>query len=222
MKIILIGKGKLVYFLAKNFISNHHDLTIITNDPKEATELAHQFKVIVILGDGSHPNTLKDAETYRADILLSLTFHDEDNLVACQIAQKLYGVPRTIALVNDPEHQEIFRKLGITTVFSITQILANLIEEQTVFQEIDNLVALAEGKVTITEFILPRDSSIIGKTLQDIGFPEQTLIACIIRDSQVTIPKGNSILLANDRLILISQPETQELLLSCLKGETKI
>ena len=117
MKVILIGGGKLVYFLVRQFASKGYHLTIINQDAVEAKALARQLKATVILGDGSDPGMLKEAGAYQADIVLSLTPHDQDNLVACQIAQKRYGVPRTIALVNDPDYQEVFQQLGVTVAF---------------------------------------------------------------------------------------------------------
>lgn len=219
MRIILIGSGKLVYFLAKQFASKGYHLTIINQDATEATALSRQLKATVILGDGSNPATLKEADADQADLVLSLTAHDQDNLVACQIAQKHYGVPRTIALVNDPEHQEVFEQLGINVAFSATQILANLIEQQADFEQIKNLIPVAEGRVNVTEVILRSDSPSVGQALQELELPGGSLIACIIRDWQVIVPRGGSRLRAADRLILISQPEHYEQFLRALIDE---
>jgi trk system potassium uptake protein len=145
MKIILIGSGKLVYFLAKYFVSNQHKLTIITKDLKEATNLSHQF--------------------------------------------------------------------------SATSILANLIEEQTLFKEVNELVSLAEGKLTVMELNLPENSPVKDKMLQEINFPKEVLIGCIVRNGEVMIPAGNTILKVYDRLILIGKPENQDDLLYCLTGK---
>jgi trk system potassium uptake protein TrkA len=168
MKVIIIGQGKLVYFLAKQFISKGYYLTIINQDMAEATVLSRQLKATVMVGDGSNPLILKEAGAYQTDVLLSLMSQDPDNLVACQIAQKHYGVPRTIALVNDPEHQQVFEQLGITVAFSPIELLANLIEQQTDFEELKNLIPVAEGKVTIAEIALDHDSPAVGKTLQEL------------------------------------------------------
>lgn len=207
MRIILIGGSKLAYFLAKQFASKNYHTTIINGDRTEATTLSRTLKATVIHGEGSDPATLAQAGAYQADAILSLTAQDEDNLIACQIAQKEYGVPRAIALVNDPENQSIFEQLGISVAFSATQIIASLIEQQTGTEEIKNLLPVAEGKVNVTEIALQSDNPVVGKTIDEIGLPSGTLIACILRQNQVIVPNGNHSLQAQDRLVVIGQPE---------------
>ena len=219
MKVILMGQGKLLYFLAKQFISKGYHLTIINQDLAEATTLSRQLKATVMVGDGSNPLVLKEAGAYQADVFLSLTSKDQDNLVACQIAQKRYGVPRIIALVNDPEHQQIFEQLGITVAFSPIELLANLIEQQTDFEELKNLIPVAEGRVTMAEISLKQDSPALGKTLQELELPRGTLIGCILREGKVIVPSGSTSLEVADRLIVLCQPKHYDQFLRTLTGE---
>ena len=219
MKIILIGGNKLAYFLAKQFASKNYYTTIINADLEEATILSRSLKATVIHGQGSDPTTLGEAGALQADVVLSLTTHDEDNLIACQIAQKEYGVPRTIALVNDPENQQIFEKLGITVAFSATQIIASLIEQQTASSDIQNLLPIAEGKVNVTEIALEQDNPVVGKTIDEVQLPNGTLIACILRQGEVIVPSGENSLQALDRLVVIGQPESYGQLMRLLCSE---
>ena len=219
MKIILIGGSKLAYFLAKQFASKNYYTTIINADLEEAKTLSRTLKATVIHGQGSDPVTLGEAGALQADVVLSLTTHDEDNLIACQIAQKEYGVPRTIALVNDPENQQIFEKLGITVAFSATQIIASLIEQQTASGEIQNLLPIAEGKVNVTEIALEQDNPVVGKTIDEVQLPNGTLIACILRRGEVIVPNGENNLEALDRLVVIGQPESYGQLMRLLCHE---
>lgn len=221
MRIILIGGGKLTYFLSKKFVEEKHRVTIINPHPSEAQEFAHQIKATVILGDGTHPTTLKEAEAEKADLVLALTAHDEDNLVACQIAQQQYSVPRTIALVNDPAHQQFFEQIGITVAFSATQILANLIEKQADFEDIASFFAVDGGQIGVTEIILDENSPAVEKTLQNLDLPAGALIGCIIRQDKAFVPRGGHNLQVGDRLILISQPEHYNRLLEVLTGKVE-
>lgn len=136
MRIILIGGNKTTYFLARTFSSKGYHLAIINKDPAEAKWLSEQVKALVILGDGSDPAILEQAGARRADVVISLTPQDEDNLIACQIARQMYGVPRTMALVNDPDNEAIFAQLGVTTTFSATRMIAALIERQTGLEDV--------------------------------------------------------------------------------------
>lgn len=219
MKIILIGGGKLAYFLAKQFASKGYYLTIINNDLDNATLLSRQLKATVICGEGSSTKILAQAGAYQADVLLALTPQDEDNLIACQIAQTQYGVPRTIALVNDPENQPVFERLGVSVAFSATQIIASLIEQQASSDDIKNLLPVAEGKVNVTEISLQYEYPAVGKTIDDLHLPDGTLIACILRKGEVIVPSGDNSLQSSDRLILISKPEYYGQLLRLLTGE---
>ena len=219
MKIILIGGSKLAYFLAKQFASKNYYTTIINADLEEAKTLSRTLKATVIHGEGSDPAVLSEAGALQADVVLSLTTHDEDNLIACQIAQKEYGVPRTIALVNDPENQEMFEKLGITIAFSATQIIASLIEQQTATGDIQNLLPIAEGKVNVSEIALEADNPIVGLTINDVMLPNGTLIACILRQGEVIVPNGENSLKALDRLVVIGQPESYGQLMRLLCSE---
>lgn len=219
MRVILIGGGKLVYFLAKQFISKGYHLTIINADQQEAISFSRNLQATVINGEGSNPQILFQAGAYQADIALSLTSHDEDNLIACQIAQKEYGVPRTLALINDPENRPIFEELGVSVAFSATEIIANLIEQRTSSDEIKNLLPIAEGKINVTEIALSNSAAAVGKTIQELQLSRGTLIASILRQGKVFVPRGDTMLTDGDRLILISQPEYSEQLWQLLVAE---
>lgn len=221
MRIIIIGDGKLAYFLGKKFVAEKHRVTMINAHPPADEKLSHQLKATVIVGDGTHPQILRETEAEKTDVVLALTPRDEDNLVACQIAQQYYGVPRTIALVNDPTHQKFFEQMGITVAFSATQILANLIEKRTDFADIASFLAVDNGQVGITEIILDQDSPAINKTLENLTLPEGALIGCIIRQNRAFVPRGWHHLQVGDRLILISQPEHYQHFIAALTGKVE-
>jgi trk system potassium uptake protein len=218
MRVILIGGGKTTYFLAKQFLSKGYYVTVINRDPDEATLLSRQIRGVVVLGDGSDPRILEEAGARQTDVVLALTSHDQDNLVACQLARQMYGVPRTIALVNDPENEDVFRQLGVTVAFSATRIIAVLIEEQTGFEEITNLFSVAEGRIVVTEIALQEDAPALGKTLQELELPEGALVAGILRRGEVIVPRGTSRLQLADRLILVGQPDSYGDALRALTG----
>lgn len=221
MKILLIGSGKLAYFLGQKFVEEKHRLTIINACRAEVEEFSHQIKATVIVGDGTHPAVLREAEVEQADLVLALTPNDEDNLVASQISQQHFGVSRTIALVNDPALQNFFEELGITVAFSATQILANLIEKQADFEDIASFLAVDRGQISVTEVIIDEQSPAVNKTLQNLDLPEGALIGCIIRSDKAFVPRGWTSLKVGDRLILISQPEHYEQFIEALTGKAE-
>jgi trk system potassium uptake protein TrkA len=220
MRIIMIGGSKTVYFLARQFVQRGDHVTIINRDMGRCTELAEQTKATVVYGEGSDVTRLDDAGARRADILLALTSHDQDNLIACQLAHKIYGVPRTLAIVNDPENEATFQELGITVVFSATRIIAQMIDQFAHFDDITTLMPIAQGRITVTDIRLDSSSPAIGKSLQELELTEGSLVAAILRNEKTIIPRGYTRLLVNDHLILISQPEHHEQDLVTLCGES--
>lgn len=222
MRVILIGGGETIetiYFLARLFTGRGYQVTIVNPYPAETRMLSRRVKATVILGDGSDPAVLEEAGARRADVLLSLTPYDPDNLITCQLAQKLYGVPRILALVNDPDNEEVFRQLGIKEVFSATRLIGSLIEGRTVFDEITELFPADEGRLHVTEVVLGGAAPAAGKTLRELELPPDSLVACIIRDGRAIVPGGEDRLHVADRLILISLPQNQEGILRTLVGE---
>lgn len=221
MHIMIVGGGKVVYFLTRAFISKGYKVTVINRSREECTRLARKLKATVVYGDGSDPKILEEAGANAADAMLAVTSNDQDNLVICQLADVRFGVPRTLALVNDPDNEEVFRRLGISSAFSTTRIISSLIEQRAGFEDIINLIPISEGKVNVTEVVLKEQSPVVGRTLSDIALPEGSLVACLIRAGEPIVPRGPTMLHRKDRLVVITLPETHGQVLKALTGDTK-
>ena len=219
MNIIVVGRGKFVYFLARTFLSKGYKVTIINNEKTECRWLARMLKATVVHGEGSSLQILEEAGAETADAILAVTPNDQDNLVICQLADMYFHVKKTMALVNDPDNEEIFSKLGISAAFSTTRILSSLIEQRTGFENIINLIPISEGKVNVTEVTLEKNSPSIGQALKDIGLPESSLIASLMRRDHLIVPSGSTILEEGDKLITITTPENIGKVISILMGE---
>jgi trk system potassium uptake protein TrkA len=219
MNILVVGGGKIAYFLVRTFTAKGHHVTVIDRDQEEGIQLARRLKATIVNGDGSDPQVLEEAGAYTVDVLLAVTPNDQDNLVICQLADKWFHVPRTLALVNDPDNEEVFQKLGITSAFSTTRILSSLIEQRTSFEGITNLIPVAEGRINVTEIVLNDSAYVVGKSLSTIEMPPHSLIAVIIRDDQTIIPRGLTVLQAYDRLIVITLPENHGQVIKMLSNE---
>jgi trk system potassium uptake protein TrkA len=218
MNTLIVGGGKIVYFLAKAFSSKGYSVTIINRRRDECGWLARRLKATVVFGNATEPKILKEAQTSSMDAVLAVTPNDEDNLIVCRLAKLNFGVRRTLALVNDPDNEEVFQELGVTTAFSTTHIISSLIEQRTGFDEIVGLFSVAQGKVNVTEVVLTGKSPVIDKSLMAINLPANCLIACILRNNEPIIPRGTTTLCANDRLVLITLPENHGPVLRRLTG----
>lgn len=221
MNIVLVGGGKLVYFLSRSFLSKGYSVTIINKNEKECKRLARKLNVTVIKGDASVPGILRDAGADKADAVISVTPNDEDNMVICQLADIEFNVSHTLAMVNDPDNEGVFRELGITSVFSTTRILSSLIEQRTDFEEIRNLIPASEGKINLTEIVLDSFSPVVGKKIEEVELPEDVQVAYMLRFGRPVEVNDNTVFRVNDRVILVTLPENHEEALKKLTGEGK-
>ena len=220
MKVLIAGTGKTLYFLCRNFTAKGYEVVIINRDRGECVQLARQLSAMVVCGDGSDATILKEAGAMGADVVLAITPYDQDNLVICQLASIQFGVPRAIALANDPDNAEIFEKLGVSA-FSTTHIVGSLIEERASLEQIINLMPVGQGRVNVTEILVEPDSQVAGKLLKDVDLPENTLVAVVIRDNLPIIPRGPNMLMGGDRVVLITLPENHGRALKAFTGERK-
>lgn len=219
MKIIIVGGGKVVYHLAKNFTAKGYQVVIINKDKDYCQRISRDLKGVIMHGDGSNPSILREAEANKADTILALTSNDPDNLFICQLAQKEFGIPKTFSIVNNPDNEEIFKSLGVETIFNTTKLITLLIEQRVEVADVNNLLSIEEGKVSISQVHLQPDSPVLGKTVRDLDLPHDIVFGCVIRDEEVLIPKGDTKLLVEDKVLIITLPEKQAEAFAVLSGE---
>lgn len=206
MRVFIFGGGKLSYFLARSLISKGHSVTMIARDANECRWFARRLKATVVNGDATVPKVLQEAEVSDADLLLALTPNDEDNLVACQIAQREFRVASVFAIVNDPENEEVFHRLGVTSTFSTTSMITSLIEQRAQVDTITNLAPIADGRLSLAEMRLEADSPAIDCPLRDLGLPPGSLVISVVRNDTVIVPNGGTTFQANDLVAFVVDP----------------
>ena len=123
MFVIVVGGGKVGYFLARELIQSGHEVAIMERDRARATQITEEIGSIVIPHDGCEGKYLGEAGANRADIVAAVTGDDEDNLVICQMAKHHFDVPRTIARVNNPKNESLFKHLGVDEIVSPTRMI---------------------------------------------------------------------------------------------------
>ncbi|MDA8234250.1 MAG: NAD-binding protein [Clostridia bacterium] len=128
MHVLVVGCGRIGARLAEDLANNGHEVVIIDPDPQSVYRLSWNFKGKFLVGNGSDEDVLKEAGVERADVLTAVTDKDNTNIMVCQIAQRLFKVPKVIARVNDPDSTQIFHQLGLETV-CLTSLCANFLKE---------------------------------------------------------------------------------------------
>ncbi|MBQ3106395.1 MAG: TrkA family potassium uptake protein [Eggerthellaceae bacterium] len=213
MYIVIHGGGKIGSYLASVFLKNGHDVAIIEKDRRRADELSAELRgrYLVINGDGCDSKFQEDAGIRHADVFVATTGQDDDNLVSCEIARRVFDVPRCIARVNSPKNLRIFHKVGIESVSSTT-LIANLIEEETLMGSVSVVSSLGKGNVSLLEMVVPRmryHSNDSGVMVADIPMPPNSLIVAVDvgNDAQVASPElvlypSDKVVVAADRAVI--------------------
>lgn len=210
MYIIIVGGGKVGFYLAKTLLSYKHEVVVIEPQVELCEKLANQLNITVCNGDGTTLDKLEEVEASRADILVATMGRDEDNLIACQLAKTSFKIRRTIARVNNPKNIDVFKKLGVDLAVSSTSIIAEMIEKEIDYEGIKTLTMLKNGKIVLSEIQVTETSSVCNKSIKDLKLPYNSILISVIKGEEVTIPNGLTVLQNGDLVIAASSQEDQE------------
>ena len=210
MYIVIVGGGDVGLSLTRLLQEHGHEVVLVEKDPARYGKLSDELGEAVIMGDGADLGTLLDMGANRADVLVAATGTDQDNLVICQLAKLIYLIPRTIAVVNDPKNEELFSSLGVDATVSSTGIIASLIEEKIDAGMAIPLLAFKECGLEIFKTQLSTESSIIKKKISQLDLPKDLIIIAAMRGNQVIIPKGDTVFLPGDTIIMLIREENKE------------
>ena len=186
MYIVINGGGKVGEYLANRMLRLGNEVAIIEQNPKTADKLASTLygNYLVVCGDGCMSRYQEDANIRAADVFVATTGQDESNLMSCEIANRTFHVPRTIARVNSPKNLRIFREVGIEAVSSTT-LIATIIEEDAMLGSMSVLSTLTRGSVVLNEVTVPhmkRHSDEDGVRALDVDLPDGALIVAVSGD----------------------------------------
>jgi trk system potassium uptake protein TrkA len=221
MFVLVIGGGKVGYYLTKELIDSGHEVVLMEKDRDRANQIADEVGSIVIAHDGCEGTYLAQAGANRADIVAAVTGDDEDNLVICQMAKHHFDVPRTIARVNNPKNEALFKHLGVDELISPTRMILGSIEQDIPVHELLHLAALGEGELELIEAHLQSGSPAIGKSPRDLNMPEGCSLFAVIRDGIASPLRPDTVLSEGDKVIAIGKAECGPLLHEQLIGDTE-
>jgi trk system potassium uptake protein TrkA len=210
MYIIIAGGGKVGSYLAHLLVGKGHDVAVIEQDARACAALSNWGKALVINGDCCDLGALIDAGIEKTDRFAAVTGDDANNLVACQLAKVRFNVPLTTARINDPRNEDIFHKFGVDFALNSTNILATVIEEGIIVNDLIPLVSIAKGKATLVELKVADDSPVAGKTLRELSWPRGCVVASVVHEGEVVFPRGSTVLSAGDIVVGLVAPEAEE------------
>lgn len=206
MYVVIIGAGEVGFHIATMLTQEGHEVALIDRDPESIRRASEELDVLTILGNGASKRVLQQARVSAANILVAATDSDEVNMIAC-MAAKHVGVPLTIARVRNPDYLD--NNASVSTEFTgidyVIQPEMALAEEIAKIAELPGALdveTFANGQVHMIEVQVDERSKAVDKQLFKIGLPKNVLLTAVLREDDMTIPTGQTVLRARDRVFL--------------------
>jgi trk system potassium uptake protein TrkA len=214
---IILGGGKIGYYVARTLINNNYEVLLMEKNALTYRRLAADLGDVVMLGDACDPLTLKAAGIKRADLVIAATGDDEDNLVICQMAAHCFGCRRIIARVNNPDHEQLFDKLGVGERVSSTSAILSLVGQKVGHAPVILLGALG-NHLEVLELIVDEGSPLLGARLGELQLPPETLFISVLREEHAMIPGADTVFEKGDVLVALVPQELEAALREFIIG----
>jgi trk system potassium uptake protein TrkA len=214
MYVIIVGGGNTGSYLARLLLDAGHTVKIIEERPTPLEKLKTEVPLdAIIVGDGSSPLILEQTGISKAHVLAAVTGSDDTNLVVTSLARFEFNVPRVIARINNPKNAWLYTpEMGVDVALNQADILARLVAEEMSLGDMMTIFKIRRGRYSVVEEKVPPGAKAIGILLKDMDLAEHCVIAAIIRDGIMTLPRGDSTLQENDEIIAVTSVEgTQKL-----------
>ncbi len=207
MYIIIVGAGKIGYNLTKALIAEGHEILLIERDRNKYHLLAKELGEAIFLGNGCEVETLRSVGASRADMLIAVTGLDQENLVTCQLAKLLFVVPKTLALVNDPKNEDLFKSLGVDLTVNTTNLISALIGHKLNVHILMPLLTFKNLEIVQAE--ITDTSPAVNRQVKDLGLPVDSLLIAAIREGDAVLLKGDSFIMPNDTIVALTTREKE-------------
>lgn len=216
--ILIAGGGKVGVNLARALIDTGHEVAVIERDSARASALSNRLDCPVYVGDSSTHDVLEDAGVAGARVFVAATGSDQDNLISCQLAKKVFGVPKTVSRASNPKNEAVMARLGVDSTVSSTAIIQHVIERELPTVRIKSLLSLPDGEFQILEYPLDGSSAAAGRTVREIDLPQQANLIAILRGRATVVPRGETLLNDGDIVVALVNKDHEEELRKALLG----
>lgn len=205
MHVLIVGGGKVGFYLAKTLLEHTHTIGIVESDRERCQALAEELGVTATCGDGTDVDILADAGAEEAAYVAAVTGRDEVNLAICQLVRSRFKSPLTIARVNDPKNQTVFQALGVDATVSTTALAAQMMENVLPLNGMRIFSIFQQGDVEIVEVELGPDSPVAGSRVMDLRLPEECVLITVIQGGRISFPRGPTVLQVGDRVFALAR-----------------
>ena len=207
MKIVITGAGSVGRSIASELISHGHEVTLMDRSP-DAMRIASVPEADWQLADACDVDALAEAGAGECDVVVAATGDDKSNLVTSLLSKTEYGVPRTVARVNNPKNEWLFDETwGVDVAVSTPRIMTALVEEAVSVGSLVSVFTFHQSGAFMHELTLPDDSPVIGELVSDVELPPHTVLAAILRDYRPINPDGDERFERGDELLFLTARE---------------
>jgi len=220
MKVVIAGAGSVGRSIASELLANDHEVTIIDRQPS-AMRVAQVPEADWLLADACELSTMDEAAVGECDVIVAATGDDKANLVISLLAKTEFGVPRVVARVNNPKNEWMFDDAwGVDVAVSTPRIMTAMVEEAVAIGDLVKIFTFHQSGADILEFTVPASSHMVGRTVGECEWPQDTVLAAIVRGAQPLAPNTDDTLEAGDELLFVTGSEVNlERLQQILAGE---
>ena len=207
MRIVIAGAGSVGRSIARELISHDHEVTLLDRSP-DAMRIATVPDAEWLLADACDVDSLAQAGAGECDVVVAATGDDKANLVISLLCKTEYGVPRTVARVNNPKNEWLFDETwGVDVSVSTPRIMTSLVEEAVSVGSLVSVFRFHQSGAFMHELTLPDDSPVIGELVTDVVLPPHTVLAAILRDYRPITPDGDERFERGDELLFLTARE---------------
>lgn len=216
MRIVIAGCGRVGSDLALHMAAEGHDVSIIDDRPERFRALGSTFNGTTHIGLPIDIRELRDAGIEFADAFVSVTNNDNTNVMSVQLAKQVFGVPRTLARLDEPGRAESYQALDIAYVAG-AKLTANVIYARIVEDEFDYHVTFTGGDVEVVEMVLGREAD--GRTVSDLQVHNRFRICAVRRADQTYIPDDDFVLRQDDLVVASARSGVRDKVDRYLRGK---
>ena len=213
MKIIILGVGQVGGTLAENLVGERNDITLVDTNAELLESFQDKYDLRIVVGHGSHPDTVRRAGAEDADLLIAVTSSDETNMIACQVAYSIFNTPTKIARIRSEEYiryrDQLFHKndAPVDYIISPEQLVTNYIRKLIDYPGALQVMEFASGKASLVAVKAYYGGKLVGhaiSTLKEHMPNIDTRVAAIYRQGKPIRPTGTTVIEADDEVFFIA------------------
>lgn len=207
MRVLIAGAGSVGRSIARDLLEHEHHVLLIDNNPS-AMRVAQVAEAEWMLADACELSALSDAGVEEMDVVVAATGDDKANLVISFLAKTEFGVPRTVARVNNPRNEWMYDATwGVDVAVSTPRIMTAMVEEAVAVGDVVKVFSFRQSGASIVEVTLPTDSPSVGALVREMQWPQDVVLSCIVRGDRTIAPSPEDTLEAHDELLFILAAE---------------